>query len=666
MAAMAASVAGGQRRWRRAALDIPPSAAEAAVATLLAGAALALGNLVDIAIGVPWPAAGLRLRLLHHLFDALESLGLGAWLAAPWALAAYVGRGPRWMGWAAYGLGAAWAVGWLAEHELRRQAYVMFGGRFDDAIYLAELAVCGLALCSAYAVGAFLGRLGWPRPVALVAASAAVAALHLAVRDDPYELQTAALWGACVLVGAILAPALWRSMSARATRRLVIVAAGLALVALAIAPPNAVRLELLRQPGAAASLLLARTRWRAPELPQAAAPGVAALERGLWNEARRGVPDHPIVVLITVDALRADVVTSGRYDAELPNLTKLRDTGASFSRATAPGSQTSVSLSSLFTSRYFSQLEWRLHGVGPSRFHYPASDATLRFPALLKAAGIDTESSLPLLFLRDDYGIARGFAREHVHVGGREHAHAARVVAPLLARLAEPAPQGLFWYGHLMEPHEPYNRGRVRAAGHEDAWQGYLAEIELVDGWLGRVVAALAKAAPNRGYLIVSSDHGEAFGEHGTRFHSKTLYEELLAVPLLVWGPGIEPRRIDARVSLVDVGPTVLHLFGRDADPGAMGLSLLPLARGLLPELSRPVFAEARMRRAFYAANHLKVIEDLRSKTVEVYDLGRDPGETVNLFDTASPEVLAAVAAQRAFFAAHALELPGYELPFKR
>jgi arylsulfatase A-like enzyme len=163
----------------------------------------------------------------------------------------------------------------------------------------------------------------------------------------------------------------------------------------------------------------------------------------------------------------------------------------------------------------------------------------------------------------------------------------------------------------------------------------------------------------------VSADHGEAFGEHATFQHTKTLYDELVRVPLLVRGPGVAPRAIDTRVGLVDLGPTILDLFGVETPASFEGQSLVPLLKGGAPALDRPLVAEGRLRRAMYLPDGLKVIEDDRRKTVEVYDLGRDPGELDNLFDRDPGRSDAAVATLRAFFTAHRSTRAGYRPVYK-
>jgi arylsulfatase A-like enzyme len=214
-----------------------------------------------------------------------------------------------------------------------------------------------------------------------------------------------------------------------------------------------------------------------------------------------------------------------------------------------------------------------------------------------------------------------------------------------------------------MEPHAPYDRGSVREGPDKDR---YVSEVAVADAQIARVVKLLAQKFADRYVLIVGADHGEAFGEHGTYQHTKTLYQELLRIPLLVMGPGIRARRIAEHVGLIDVGPTVLDLFGVPTPAPFMGQSLVSILEGGDVRLDRPLFAEGRLRQALYQGD-LKVIEDSRRKVVEVYDLAKDPNELDNLFDRDKARSEPALAALRAFFAVNALSSrrPGYTPPYK-
>jgi arylsulfatase A-like enzyme len=177
----------------------------------------------------------------------------------------------------------------------------------------------------------------------------------------------------------------------------------------------------------------------------------------------------------------------------------------------------------------------------------------------------------------------------------------------------------------------------------------YDGEIRYTDGQLNRVLEHLAKRGLARHtLLLVTSDHGEAFLEHGTWSHGHRLYEELVRIPLLLHGPGVPTGRVPQQVSLMDLAPTVLGWLGLPPQPEHRGRSLL----GRLED--REGFGETAnpkgMQRLFLRAGHdrWKVVLEVDRRTSGVsaeegYDLGRDPGETVQ----APPPAAAAEAIRR-------------------
>ena len=613
-----------------------------------------------IASLVAQPSSGWTL-----FFGFVEALGVASVLALPAAIAARVPRLPALLGWA--GLAAVGFFGMYAllEPQLQRQALVALDGRHATLLFGSYLTVGALSVPATYILGAVAARTERVWALAAVVGLSGITVSHLVLRDDYPGLHAAIFWIAMILFGAAVAPRIEGWLAPAHQRWAGRALAACAVFALLFPPPNRVRIELSREPGWVASWLLARTVWTAPPVAaQGHAPEVKRTDAVAWQQARAAMPQAPLVVLITVDALRGDVVADPQHAQRLPTLTRLRKRGAWFSRAIAPGSGTSVSLSSMFTGRYFSQLYWAPFGEGASRFAYPAADDTPRFPALLRAAGVDTRSFLGLSFLAGEYGIARGFEHEHVLVDKGEHALATTVMTPLLSYLdGNEVHEPTFIYAHLMDPHEPYDRGDVVDG---PAWQRYLSEIELVDGWIGRLASLLERRFADRAFLIVTSDHGEAFDEHQSYFHSKTLYDELVHVPLIITGPTIRPQAYAQRASLIDIGPTVEHLFGVEVPSNQMGVSLLPLIVGNESELSRPLLAEGRLKRAYYADGDLKVIEDRVRKFVEIYDLRTDPDELHPIAQLDEPRVARAIADMRAFFDAHTLKRPGYQPPFRR
>jgi arylsulfatase A-like enzyme len=220
-----------------------------------------------------------------------------------------------------------------------------------------------------------------------------------------------------------------------------------------------------------------------------------------------------------------------------------------------------------------------------------------------------------------------------------------------------------FLYIHFLDPHAPYNLSPVQGS----EFDRYLGEVAMVDAELGRLLRWLDTAPiGKRAAVIVTADHGEAFGEHNSTRHATTLYDEVLRVPMLVRLPGDRaPREVGDYVSLIDLGPTILDLFGKPTPGHFLGQSLTPYLRGESPTLRRPIVAEGRLKQSLILPDGMKVITDNRARTVELYDLSRDPGETRNLADDADKLERPLGLLQR-FFAAHQNEQPEYKVPYRR
>ncbi len=646
--------------------------------SLAAGSVLlAAVDVVAVVLTVPRPSAGLGLRAAHLLTAAVETVGVGSVAAIALAGVAWLAaRAPGCAGARrlffplAYFALSTLAVDLAIGDDLRRQAAFTPDLRFEKAVLLALVLGAGLVAPLAHLVGAWLGRSPRSRAVPVLVALAALAVDQRLFRDDFFGLHGAVAVWAAIFAGAALAPLAQSAIASISARRggprVLAVAAVVALAGVVVPPPNAVRFELFRQPCAVAPWVLASTLWRSPD-PIASAPDPT----GPWFASRAGLPpvaptqpplvsDPPVVVLVTIDALRADVLEDHANDARLPTFTALRARGAVFTRALAPASQTALSLTSLFTGRYFSELRWAHYGVGETRFHYPAADPSPRLPELLAPVGVPTVIFKGLTFLRGDFGVARGFREDPVRIDGARHANARELIDPLLARLGRVRGGPLFAFTHLLEPHAPYDRATTGGTVHDR----YVAEIAIVDAALARVVSALERRAGSRWILVVTADHGEAFGDHGTNEHAKSLYQELVHVPLLVVGPSVAPRVVDTPVGLIDLGATLLDVFGVPVPAAWKGQSLVPLLAGRDAALDRPLLAEGRLRRSLVTPDRVEVIDDPRRTTVEVYDLAVDPAETRNLFGT-DPRGDAALRALRRFFAVHADTRGGYRPPYK-
>jgi arylsulfatase A-like enzyme len=182
----------------------------------------------------------------------------------------------------------------------------------------------------------------------------------------------------------------------------------------------------------------------------------------------------------------------------------------------------------------------------------------------------------------------------------------------------------------------------------------------MIDRALGALSAGLKRLdIRGRLFLIVSADHGEAFYEHGFRFHAQTVYEEMVRVPLYIHGPGVRPRKVMQAASLMDLSPTILDLFSLDTPARYMGQSLVPFLAGRTPDLARPLAIDSATRghvRGMLFDGHIKAIEQVVNGTEEVYDLDKDPAEKSNLAE--APRGREYLDALRAFFEIHTSEVP--------
>jgi arylsulfatase A-like enzyme len=186
---------------------------------------------------------------------------------------------------------------------------------------------------------------------------------------------------------------------------------------------------------------------------------------------------------------------------------------------------------------------------------------------------------------------------------------------------------------------ENSKRIEIDQAGAQHLKDLYDAGIRQTDAELGRLIGFLrSEGLLDQILLILTSDHGEQFLEHGSVLHSDDQYQELIGVPLILRGPGIPHNvRVETPVSLVDLLPTVLAVLGvpGGAEPSD-GLDLSPLwqaassgaaANDVFEE--RYLFAEAasaNLRLAVRQGRH-KLIYDRVTGEDELYDLEADPGE---------------------------------------
>ncbi|MDI1482056.1 sulfatase [Polyangium sp. y55x31] len=645
-------------------------------AILLAWITAAVTNAITIARSFALPPR-LVTRVLHHAFDTGQFLALG--LASAGLVGLYVRFGrarPRTS--AAVLVVLCLALGALVlpsdlatateRHASGHAAWVQPA--------LLVLSVSLLALTVPLAV--LLGRLAarpYLRWLAVAAAAALLSANPVLLQGDYAGARLFVAFAAVALFAAALAGAALPARLVPFIARLhplrapfLAVASLAAATSIVVAPRPTVALALQSPSGSLLPPFLGPLHEDAiaddAPVPPEMAPWFVDRKAAppVPPSAPAVLPPNPAVFLFSIDCLRNDLLASGKYDDKLPTLASLRNQGVYFRNARSPGAQTVYSLSALFAGTYFSQQYWT-PSTGDVLGLWPENDPAPRFPELLRAQGVTTVTFAGAPWLVNRYGIVRGFSEEtFVRPVGNHFTLAKHLVDVALRRLTATRGEPFFLYIHFLDAHAPYDLAGPTGTELER----YLGELAIVDAEIGRLLRVIeASPLSARAAFVITSDHGEAFGEHGQYRHANSLYDELLRVPLLVQGKTLAPRVVDEPVTIVDLGPTILDLFGAATPSTFMGQSLVPFLRGESPTLTRPILAETRMKRALVLRDGTKVMVDDRSRTLELYDLSSDPGETQSLADDPT-RLVPPLSILRRFLATHTLRREGYVTPYRR
>jgi choline-sulfatase len=365
-------------------------------------------------------------------------------------------------------------------------------------------------------------------------------------------------------------------------------------------------------------------------------------------------PDAPIV-LVSIDTLRADRLPSYGYaQGRTPALDALAREGVVFEDAYSHCPLTLPSHASLFTG-----LLPPRHGVRDNvGFTLGPDHATLA--SRFRAAGRPTGGAVSAFVLRAATGIGRGFDfyEDAIELEGQLEALGSLqrdggVATDALGHwIGEQAGRPFFAFLHLYEPHSPY-APPARYAGLTTPYDG---EVAYADELVGRLLERLKQLGVyERAVIAVVSDHGEGLKDHGEEEHGIFLYKEAVHVPLLLRLPGgvRGGTRLAGNVGLVDLPATLLDLAGLATDD-LDGRSLLPAVDAGRLEAPPPVYSETFYPRYHFGWSELHAVTDVPLRYVqaprpELYDVGRDPGETRNLID----ERATAAAGMSAWLAEH-------------
>ncbi len=351
------------------------------------------------------------------------------------------------------------------------------------------------------------------------------------------------------------------------------------------------------------------------------------------------------VLLLTIDSLRADMPWTGYPRAIAPNLTKLAEQSVVYSNAYALSSYTAKSVAGFLSSRYPSTL----YRSGYFFATYPKADTFLA--EVLSAHGVATTSWHGHMYFRSA-GLEQGFGAWEFVPGlvfdpETDNAITSQSMTELgIKLLSKPEHTGkqFFAWAHYMDPHDQYNKHPESPDFGNKNRDRYDSEVFYTDLWLGKLLDfARAQTWWKDTVLIVSADHGEAFGEHGFYKHAFEIWDVLTRVPLLISGPGIAPKHISERRSHIDLAPTILDLMGVPPEPEFMGKSLLPELFGAAPEDREPILSELTEdshnppRRAVILGKY-KLIA-IKERSYMLFDLSADPGEESDLAATRPDEL---------------------------
>jgi len=385
------------------------------------------------------------------------------------------------------------------------------------------------------------------------------------------------------------------------------------------------------------------------------------------------------VVLILIDTLRPDHLDLHGYPKETaPFLNALGRDSVVFERAFSSSSWTAPSTASVFTGLYpprhgliqgfrANLRSWkagaeRSAGEEKTLILTPLPEEISTLPQRFQAAGYRTYGAAANINIDERVGFARGFDRFELDTKA-DAEDLFRQVEEWGAEIESGDPYYL--YLHFNDVHRPYEGrepwyepGRQKL---DDFVARYDSEIRYLDGHLEALYRKLGW--DRNTVLMMVSDHGEEFGEHGRIGHQFTLHQEVNRVLMMVHSPALTlpGRRVQVNVSLVDVMPTLLELASLPVPAAGDGMSLVPLLRDGVAQESEASFSDRTLyaHRANFALEekHLygvihgdyRLIENTATGECGLFNFRADPLETTDLSEE-KPEIVEALRAKLSAF----------------
>jgi arylsulfatase A-like enzyme len=378
------------------------------------------------------------------------------------------------------------------------------------------------------------------------------------------------------------------------------------------------------------------------------------------SPAPAGTVDAPNLLLVTFDTTRADHFSCYGYPLlTTPHGDALATRGVLFTRASTVIPVTGPSHASILTSLYP-----RDHGA--IRNGVPMVEGVPTLATILSSHGYRTAAFVSGWTVRGKLTrLNRGFHIYDDDMTDRYHMvnsqrpgdqTADHAIAWLQANQHEP----FFVWLHFFDPHAPY-RGHGLALEPNPAadqpldsrrkLKHYDQEIAFADAQLGRVLEAMDRiGVGDSTFIVLTADHGEAFGEHGESGHGRKLYETTQHVPLILVHPSLPAgERSSLPATTLDIVPTILSLLQLPPLPLAQGIALNEALQTPVAYREREIYQEAfpGARKGIWRffgkrltgepiqvavrRGRWKAILDPRSDELLLFDLARDPDEVRNL-----------------------------------
>ena len=360
-----------------------------------------------------------------------------------------------------------------------------------------------------------------------------------------------------------------------------------------------------------AEIDLARWDGREVTLMFVAESADGATDNAAWSDpivtSTQSSRERRNVLILSLDTLRARNMSAYGYGRDTtPFIDEFAASGVLFETAITASVTTAPSHMSLFTGLYPVR-----HGLrtGMDWKTPEAITTATRF----REAGYSTAAFTENGYILRRRGFGEGFAEYTENAGqhGRAPGHVRLTFKQAGRWLRRNAHRPFFLFVHTYQVHAPYNPPGDYAklfegddvTGPEDPTMrqlrdDYDREIRFVDDQVRELVGALdALGLRDSTLVVIVSDHGEEFAEHGLYQHGSAVYEETLRVPLIFGGPDVSAgRRYKAAVSLVDVMPTLLDMVDLAIPERLDGGSLASAVRGRADPEERTIFSEARAR----------------------------------------------------------------------